>query len=195
MAKTEVEEVLKIETSFLNKHGYFTGRRDGVITWTSDTYRREQSKVGIEVITEGDDKYIRFEYTQTSRTGDIREFDYKIPLITTPCYFGRVRYWFECNSVKNVAYCRRRVGVLYKDGDYFGCRHCYNLTYKSRNLSGFSKSFGVLRSDDEIDAMLYDLKRTHYKGKPTKKYLRYLKISKHTEQSYKQIFRLINRKS
>ena len=30
----------------------------------------------------------------------------------------------------------RRVGVLYLDGVYFGCRHCYDLTYKCQKESG-----------------------------------------------------------
>jgi len=44
-----------------------------------------------------------------------------------------VRFWFICPLGTDQGYCGKRVGKLYLPGNgtYFGCRHCYNLTYKS----------------------------------------------------------------
>ncbi len=53
---------------------------------------------------------------------------------TTPPNFGGLRYWFICPLVSNGQPCQRRIGRLYlpRDGRYFGCRKCYNLTYRSQ---------------------------------------------------------------
>jgi len=114
------------------------------------------------------DKYVRFTYTQADPEGNKKEFDYKVPLTTTPCNFGGWRYWFKCQ------FCQRRVGVLYKRGDYFACRHCQYLTYESRNLSGRWKWAGKIISKPEVDALRKEVKRTSYNGKITKKFKRFL---------------------
>jgi len=56
-----------------------------------------------------------------------------IPITTTPCYYGGVRYWFLCPAVVDGLLCENRVGKLYlpPGGKVFACRHCYGLTYES----------------------------------------------------------------
>jgi len=56
-----------------------------------------------------------------------------IRLESTPTHFGRPRWWFTCPLVKDGRPCNRRVGVLYlpPGAEYFGCRRCYELTYRS----------------------------------------------------------------
>jgi hypothetical protein len=187
MSKTESDDVKKIETSFLRKHKYFTGWRNGQITWTSG-FSENKTSVGIEVFTSiipDGQNYCRIHYTQTNNyTNEEKKFDYKIPLVTTACNYGGKRYWFICPWYKNGTYCGRRVGVLYKDGDYFACRHCYDITYASRNLSGRAKQFGSSLSFPEVDKLREEVKRTHYKGKLTRKYLRYLKAEEQAESSF-----------
>jgi len=184
MSRTEADNLKKIETSFLKKHDYFTGWRSGTIIWTSG-YGGNKSSVGIEVSTMNDENYLRIHYTQTDRSsGEKKDFDYKVPLEITPCNFGGVRYWFKCSLYKRGVYCGRRVGVLYKDGDWFGCRHCYELTYESRKLSGRYKQFGRIISFPEIEKVRAEAKRTHYRGKYTRKYLRYLKMEEKSERSF-----------
>ena len=136
MGKTEADDVKKIHTSFLNKHGYFNGFRTGTITWTHG-WSENKSSVSIQVFTfDEDNQYLNIQYTQTDNySGEKKDFDYKIPLTTTPCRYGGKRYWFTCPWYKSGVYCGRRVGTLYKDGDYFACRHCYQLTYSSRKVN------------------------------------------------------------
>ncbi len=52
-------------------------------------------------------------------------------------HFGGVRWWFVCPLVINGRLCRRCVQKLYLPprGRYYGCRHCYNLTYTSSQES------------------------------------------------------------
>ena len=50
-----------------------------------------------------------------------------VNLTTTPCNYGGRRVWFLCPG------CGRRVAVLFAPGKYFRCRHCWRITYESRN--------------------------------------------------------------
>ncbi len=183
MSKTEADGIKKIETSFLKKNKYLNGWRSGTVTWTHG-WSGNKSSVGIEVSTLTGDNYLRIHYTQTDTdTEEKKDFDYKIPLVTTPCRYGGKRYWFICPMSRDGKYCGRRVGVLYKDGDYFACRHCNDLTYESRKLSGRAKSFGRIISIPEIEKMRDSVKRTYYRGKPTKRYLRYLQMDEKARMS------------
>jgi hypothetical protein len=183
MSKTEADDVKKITTSFLKKHGYFKyGWLSGTITWTRSGYWGEhKSSVGIQTSI-GDESYLRIHYTQTDRdTEEKKDFDYKIPLATTPCRYGGIRYWFTCPWYKNGKYCGRRVGTLYKDGDYFACRHCYDLTYQSRNASGLYRGFV---SAPDVDEAQNEIKRMYYRGKPTRKYRRYMRLNEKFEMGF-----------
>ena len=131
-----VDECKSISTKFLNEHHYF----DGGVRWGGMSWSRGDEKtgsIGFVVSTVEGDEYIRFQYTQTDKdTGEKSELDYKARLTWMPCYFGGRRWWFICPLVVNGRVCNRRVGVLYLgEGKYFGCRHCYNLTYESSKES------------------------------------------------------------
>lgn len=179
--KREADGVKKISTQYLNEHDFFCGWRSGLMTWT-DKWSDTKSVIGVEVKTMNDENYLRVSYTQTNRnTGEKNDFDYKIPILTTPCNYGGKRYWFICPMSKNGKYCGRRVSILYKNGDYFACRHCYNLTYASRNVGGRYKGFVSALG---LDEMLEKIKRTHYRGKPTRKYKRYLEMEKRFDDGF-----------
>ena len=195
MGKPEIEHLLKIKTRFLKKYHYLKRDSAGVITWYG-SWNRKNEQAGIQTITIKDNKYARINYTLTStRTSEKRDFNYTIPLTTTPCNFGGVRYWFRCQLIKNGELCNRRVANLYKYGDLFGCRHCHDLTYGSRNLSGFYKSFGVLLSDDELLQKEHEIRCRFYKGKPTKRYARFLRLTKRHEEMFNLGLSLLNKKT
>ena len=186
MSKTEADDLKKISTSFLYKHDYFVGFRSGIITWTRNGWGGVEHKesVGIEVSTSEETNYLRIHYTHTDRqTQEKKDFDYKVPLTITNCRFGGKRYWFTCPMYRSGVYCGKRVGVLYKDGDYFACRHCYNLTYSSRNLTGTGKMFGSVCMPD-VDKAREAVKRTHYKGKYTRKYRRFLRMEEALDNAF-----------
>jgi hypothetical protein len=193
MSKNKADDAKKISTSFLKKHGYFKGWLSGTITWTrSGMWGENKSSVSISVSTLEGDNYLRITYTQTDRdTQEKKDFDFKIPLTTTPCRFGGKRYWFICPWYKSGVYCGKRVGTLYKDGDYFACRHCYDLTYESRNLSGYAKPFGSVISFPELEELEEKVKRKYYRGQPTKRYLRFLKKEEKATRSMIGIVRAL----
>jgi len=131
-----VEECKALSILRLNEWGYLCGFQRGTIEW-KNALGEVTSSIGIEVSVNregyGED-YVRVIYTEANRlTEEKKDLDYKIQLVTTPCHFGGVRFWFICPLGTNQGYCGRRVGKLYlpRNATYFGCRHCYNLTYES----------------------------------------------------------------
>lgn len=134
--RNTVEECISLSVFKLHQWGYLCGFQTGTIQWKNASGEVTGS-IGIEVSVSregfGED-YVRVYYTKTdSFSGEKKDLDYKIQLVTTPCHFGGVRFWFICPLVVNERYCGRQVGKLYLPGrgTYFGCRHCYNLTYRS----------------------------------------------------------------
>lgn len=190
--KAEADGAKTIQTWFLNKHGYFDSSRYGTITWTrSGLWGEHKSSVSIQTILPS--KNLRIFYSQTdNNTGEKKDFDYKIPLVSTPCNYGGKRYWFICPWFKNKAYCGRRVNVLYKSGDYFACRHCYELTYHSRNENRRGKwfSFGrIFDAEKKTEELRSQIKRATYAGKPTKKQRQLEKLAsgQYIEQAIKHM--------
>ncbi|MHC4463997.1 MAG: hypothetical protein ACYS30_21575 [Planctomycetota bacterium] len=172
--KDTVEDCRSVSISFLRKHDYFCGCRSGGIVW-KNSFGEETSSISVTVSTMDGDNYVRFQYTTTNHnTGEKTNYDYKVQLTTTPCNFGGVRYWFICPLSRKGVYCGRRVAKLYKapGANYFGCRHCYDLSYESRNESRLGRFGGLgfpLKVECQIEKLYGQIKRWTYKGKPTRK--------------------------
>lgn len=183
--KQEADGMKQVSVAFLRKHGYFEeGWHNGKITWSRQG--RETGNISIYSLLNEYEQYVRFVYTQTDRhTGEKSDYDYKVSLTTTDCYFGGKRYWFVCPWYVNEKYCGKRVGVLYLGTKHFACRHCHNLTYNSRNLGGIAKSMGQTISFPELERLENDAKRKSYAGKITKKYMRYVK--KYDKSNYQMM--------
>ena len=138
------------------------------------------------------------EFNLTSYTGNFLDLSYlgetadcqnnksiRIDLSMTPCNLGGSRYWFLCPG--NNGNCKRRVKILYKVGQDFRCRHCLNLLYESQT-SGKTKQYIVARwhkMQEEIQSLDKQIKRKHYRGRPTRKCKRldrlmssYIKVEK-----------------
>lgn len=177
--KDVTEDYLQLSVAKLREWGYLEPNqfRSGSVQWTRG-WAENKSSIGISVSTFPDDMYVRLNYTNTSGGGEKKQFDYKVPLTTTPCTFGGVRYWFVCPLNKQSVYCGKRVGKLY-GGSWFGCRHCYNLSYESRNENrhggfyAFGRLLDIRRKTDELRQ---NTKRWTYAGRPTKKALKYQKL-------------------
>lgn len=73
----------------------------------------------------------------------------QIDLTTTPCHYGRERYWFIC------PYCLSRKAILYLGGSGLACRKCYRLSYSIENKT---------RSDRAIDGAFKINRRLGFDG-------------------------------
>lgn len=163
------------------------GRNSGTITWTHGL-SENKSSISYTISTNmqdttGDEDHIRLQYTQTNRwSGEKSDMDFKIPLTTTPCKYGGVRYWFICPLSKNGQYCGRRVGVIYSIGKWFGCRYCGEIAYSKQMEGGKYRWNGV--SIPDLEKAEKEIKRYYYSGKPTRKYKRYMRLNDKFEMGW-----------
>lgn len=131
--KTTVEECKDLDMSTLNRKGIMGWNVQwwGSCRWYNAVTNETTSTISIQVNTlDRTNPWLRLLYTFTELD---ESYDYKVNLETTEPYFGGWRWWFTCPLSVSGAPCGRRVRKLYlpPDGRYFGCRHCYDLTYRS----------------------------------------------------------------
>lgn len=162
-------------TKWLKDHKYFCGFKQGGITW-NNTWGNNVS-IGFSVHTMEDPK-IHFRYSDNKGFSE-REMDYSFRLLKIPCNLKGFRWAFECGLYKTGVFCGRPVHVLYRAGSgYFGCRHCLEITYDSQRYSG--GRFYLLNKDLIAERKYFALNNTvykrHYRGRPTKKIQRLLKL-------------------
>jgi hypothetical protein len=106
-------------------------QQTGTWPWPNDDPKEQAAAVGYEVNTADPARaWVRLFYILTD-TGE--QVNYLVDLQTTDLHSGGRRWWFTCPLVMNGTPCGRRVGRLYlpQGARYFGCRHCYGLTYTS----------------------------------------------------------------
>ena len=184
MAKQEAEWSNSLRIFWLKKHGYLDGGwRYGGIKWTYGLGGNESS-IGFTVTTNRDENdNIRLRYTHTSQwTGEKEDMDYRVELATTPCNYGGKRYWFICPLTKNGKYCGRRVGVLFSIGKWFGCRYCGDIAYAAQMKGGKYRGCSVTLPD--IERAENEVKRYYYKGKPTRRYRRVIRMNEKLNQDF-----------
>jgi len=119
----------------------FALKRDGILKhadgWTGASMwrnNRGEQTAAIRTTYMPQSQAIQLEYVVTENaTGRNTNVCYTVNVTRTRCNFGGWRYWFVCPTSRPGSTCNRRVGKLYlpPGGVYFGCRHCYNLTYRS----------------------------------------------------------------
>jgi len=157
---------------WLKKNNYLTpGSHIGHIYWSKSGLPMGNIKFIIKLVE--NESYMILDYISTNHfSGEKLDVLYLVPIIRTRCYFGGHRYWFRClGRDKNNTVCGRRVAKLYGSDTYFLCRHCYNLTYLSRNenrsyRNPIFRDFAIMMKIEEKEETI--IKRI-YKGKPTKK--------------------------
>lgn len=162
-----------ISIYWLKKKEMLCGFCNQEIIWSNQWGKT--GSIGIQIKISEEEKFARLNYTITRRSsGEKNDFDYNVLIVTTPCNFGGKRYWFICPA----SGCGRRVAKLYQGQDIFACRHCYNLTYTSRNENPTYRGFPYkqITIDSKIDKLYERLKRRTYKGKPTKLMKRIIKL-------------------
>jgi len=147
--KTTVEKCLQLDTDRLNREGMLSWglRWLGIWRWTYAD--GATCSISLEVNTTDQARpWVRLFYTDKRKEQDV---DYRVMLQTTRPHFGGWRWWFTCPLVVNGQSCGRRVRKLYLPprGLYFGCRHCYDLTYTSCQES--DKRVSALRRIFEAD--------------------------------------------
>jgi hypothetical protein len=179
MSKAEADSLNKLDINWLRREKVLADHcwNNRNITWTHRPSGNQSSITIHTSLTEHDGQYVELIYTSTDKWDVTKtNINYKVPVTSTPCHFGGIRYWFICPLTSNGVYCGRRVAKLYLFGKYFGCRHCHQLTYESRKLSGMWKAVGSVISLPDIDERMDKIRTRYYAGKMTKRYRRALEI-------------------
>ena len=129
-----VEESLSL--GIRNFRGHIFQGSAGTITWTRAG--TVTNSLGFSV-TWGNVPILTLRYCWR----DEADASVSIPLQTTRPYLGGVRWWFTCPLVIAGVPCKRRIRKLYlpPGAKYFGCRHCYRLTYRSVQEAHGSERF------------------------------------------------------
>ena len=132
-SKTTVEECLDLDLSSLTRDKVLAPGYSGSITWRNTRTREKTASIGLMIErAEIDGLLLTLKYV-VSEDGYERDIEEEITLQPTYPHFGGVRWWFLCPLIRDYSRCESRVGKLYlpPGQDYFGCRHCYDLTYES----------------------------------------------------------------
>lgn len=151
--KWRVEGCHSLNTSDLARWKLLApGVRSGSFHWGEGEKR---STVSYTLAAEAASAILVPTYTMV-KTGE--RMEYSIRMVTTPCHFGGLRWWFICPLVVSGTSCCARVRKLYLPGRYFGCRTCLDLTYRStqesdRRVYQAVRSCGFLGSYSNIRGM------------------------------------------
>lgn len=172
-----VEDCLTVSISKLKEWKYLTfGFKTGSIQWSRNG--ENFASIRVEVKISESDSYIYFDY---SSKGEPR--NYKVKIIRKNSNLGKgIIYYFLCPQTKKL--CRK----LYLNGGYFLHRSAFkNLMYakqiESKKYRALTSTFEKAFIPDEVHEIMYKKYfKTHYNGKPTKKYQKILDRIKLSER-------------
>ena len=164
---TILNDALRLTTADLKKLGYLQPNRirSGVVRWGDCL-----ASISITTDTGPGDPHIKFEYTKQGR-----ELSYRLNLVPKPSNLGIGTVWYFRSAVSGKL-CR----VLYSIYDRFVHRAAYPGTMyqcqtESRKYRDLQHVYGpMLKADAEAGKFYKPYHKTHYKGRPTRKYRRIL---------------------
>ncbi len=166
-----IEDCNTISISKLKQWNYLTnGERSGVITWSVNG--QKTSSISIEVVINEYEKYIILDY----KTND-KPINYRVNIESVQSNLGKGEIlYFVCPETNK--FCRK----LYFNRGYFLHRTAfkdliYSKQVESKKNRYLLKLFETAFVTDEVSGLQYQKYfKSHYKGKPTKKYLKNQKI-------------------
>jgi hypothetical protein len=128
-----VEDCRGLDVRFLARQGALVPWYQGTVRWTR--HEREIASIGFTTrpsMDAGLTLVLNYRITRSGE-GAFEDIEMPVALETTRPHLGGIRWWARCALVVNNRPCQRRVAILYlpPGGRYFGCRHCYRLTYRS----------------------------------------------------------------
>jgi hypothetical protein len=130
--RTTLDEVKRLDVRWLHQHGYLTWW-PRLVTWHCGEH--PAGSISVSLQPEG----VVLEYRCRVSGGDWESVRQVITLDWTSCHYGGQRPWFRCPG------CRRRVAILYGEGKWFLCRHCYRLPYGSQQETADDRHYRKVR--------------------------------------------------
>lgn len=159
----EADDLFKLDMPWLKRNGYLMDYKSSIVERTNNfTKQIERINLVVSISNIPEETYVRVSHNDIS---------YQIQLVKTPCHYGGYRFWFLCPLITDGMKCDRRVGVLYKLGDYFMCRH-HGLTYHSKRLNKRCWAYPyeqVITLQKKIRGLEATMNKRTYQGILTKK--------------------------
>jgi hypothetical protein len=169
--------VPQLSISKLKEWGYLKPNQSngGTVTWSKNG--ETTARISVLVNMCSDDHHVEVDYTYG---GDPRK--YKIRLVFVPSNLGKGQVWyFLCPRTF------KRCRILYSIDGYFHHREAFNgcmydtQTYSHKDRA-LVRMFDWSVKSSKANELLYSKHfKTHYNGKPTKRYLRALRDIKQGE--------------
>ena len=119
----KIEDCNSLDANQLNRGGCLKSGWCGTTTWSRNGVKT--SSIGMRASTNS----LKLSY-YSKQYGAVKQF---IIIERIPCRFGGSRAYFRCE-------CNKRVVKLYAAGNHFRCRHCYHLSYSSKNESQWDRA-------------------------------------------------------
>ncbi len=173
MTRNTTDDSRHFSIFFLKKKGFLDGSWcSSNIVWSMNG--SETGRINFTIDT-SEDAYLNLSYKVKDywqNDTEWRHKDYRVGLQRFYCNFGGFRWFFSC------PHCGSRVAVLYLTSGLFVCRKCAQLTYPSCNENKRFRGgiWGMWVKSDKAYEYYQTLRRRFYRGKPTRKYRRYLKM-------------------
>ncbi len=167
---TLYDEAMQIYISKLKEWGYLVPgqQKSGTITWSRNGHKR--GWISINVNMEKFTPYLQLDYNYGKEPRS-----YKVPLVCIPSNLGKGKVWyFRCPATE------KRCRKLYSIGGYFLHREAFNgcmydTQTQSKKYRQLSKTYGKVFECERLYEELHQKYfKTHYAGKPTKRYLQIL---------------------
>lgn len=174
---TLYDAVLQISITKLKEWEYLNPEqlKSGTITWSRNG--NTTGSISIRVNTHSQQPYIELDYKYRDE-----HRNYKIQLVSVPSNLGKGLIWYFLCPQTN-----KRCRKIYSIGGYFLHREAFQgCMYESQTKSKYYRSLDkTLRAYFKIDRLNEQLYKKNFKktyaGKPTKKYLRIMKIMQEAE--------------
>ncbi|MEQ3674471.1 MAG: hypothetical protein ABNH19_04760 [Dokdonia sp.] len=175
---TLYNEALQIHISKLKDWGYLDPKqiKSGTLNWSRNG--NPTGSISIQANTQTEQQYIELDYKFKDEPRN-----YKVILVSIPSNLGKGTIWyFLCPETG------KRCRKLYSIGGYFlhrtafrGCM--YDSQTKSKKWREMEILFGSYFDSDKYYEQLYSKHfKKFYNGKPTKKYLRLMKLIQKAER-------------
>lgn len=164
------DEVLQLNITKLKNWGYLESNslKSGVIDWSRNGLKH--SSISLKTYISENENYLELDYKYNDQPRK-----YQIPLVSVPSNLGKGSIWyFLCPQTQ------KRCRKLYLIGGYFLHRTAFNgCMYSSQTKSKVWRQLDALLGNhfilDEYYLEIYSKHfKKHYKGKPTKRYLKLL---------------------
>lgn len=143
--KTKIEEYRSLNINKFHRDGFLRVGTRGNWSWSRDGSQIASIGFSTQATT------MTFNYRVRVHGDEWETIEQAVPIERIPCHYGNQRPYFRCSGVVRGRHCNRRVVKLYAGGQYFLCRHCYNLAYSSQSEE---KSDRMLRRANKLRTAL-----------------------------------------